>query len=92
MRDLGYLDILGVRFQLIEEKRLKAGDWGLCDLSRARISIARGLDPDVALLTLYHEVIHAIEQTLSLNLTEEQIDGLAAGVANIPQLSIEPGR
>lgn len=87
MKEIGYLDILGVRFRVVEKRM--AG-WGECDVGKARIFVKADLDGAVWWTTLWHEVIHAVEQQLSLGLTEQQVDGLASGLCGIPQLVLGP--
>jgi len=52
---------------------------GLCDPKINEIILDADLDGDPRLQTLLHEVTHIIEMTMNLNLTETQVDALAAG-------------
>ena len=90
MKAVGYLVILGVRFRVVEKRM--AGAWGECDIEKARINIKPDLDGGVWWTTLWHEVIHAVEQQLSLGLTEAQVDGLASGFVTSPQVQLKLGR
>ena len=87
------VDILGVPFavRLVESAELPRGSSGLCDPGRAVLSVEKGFSEAVTRRLVLHEIIHAIEDALDLELTEEQVVGLAAGLQSIPQLSLELG-
>lgn len=52
---------------------------GQCDPNTNTILIDRTLSEDVRVQTIMHELTHVIEMTMNLNLTEQQVDSLAAG-------------
>jgi hypothetical protein len=56
---------------------------GLCDPKTNTITIDPDLPPDVLLQTTTHEVIHAVDMTMNLCLTEQQVDALAAGIMHL---------
>jgi len=52
---------------------------GLCNPKNNEIILDAELFGDVRTQTLLHELTHVIEMTMNLNLTETQVDALAAG-------------
>lgn len=53
-------------------------DMGLCDEEKQTIAIRAGLPPDVATVTLWHELIHAMLYALGYRKHSERlVDGLA---------------
>lgn len=52
---------------------------GQCDPNTNTILIDRTLSDDVRSQTVMHELMHVVEMTMNLNLTEQQVDCLAAG-------------
>lgn len=56
---------------------------GLCLPDERKILIHPDQNTDSKKHTLTHELIHAIEQKLSLNLTETQVDLLALGLLDL---------
>jgi hypothetical protein len=85
------IDILGVPFSVrtVPPGSLGKRAIGLCDSEAAVLSVDSGLAPGVERRIMFHEIVHAISDTLELELTEEQVIGLAAGLNSIPQLSLE---
>lgn len=53
---------------------------GLCVPHETTIYIAEGDSESQKKNTLIHETLHAIEKTLNLDFTEEEIHGLSAGL------------
>lgn len=53
-------------------------DYGLCDEEKATILLKAGMPEDVALITLWHEVMHAALYALGYRRhNERMVDGLA---------------
>lgn len=52
---------------------------GKCEVAALRISVQDELPLATEQDTLFHEVTHAIEKTLGLDLTELQVNALSAG-------------
>jgi hypothetical protein len=92
MQSAGVLDILGVRYRVVNQDGagFSEGVKGACDPDHAIISILKGLVDPVARRVLLHEVIHAVTGSLDIPLSEGKVQALAAGLASIPQLKIEP--
>lgn len=74
------LIILGKTYTIEEVplKQLKAN--GICDFSCQTIKVATPLLPDEAKDVILHEVIHAVDHLLDLELTERQVQVLATGL------------
>lgn len=53
-----------------------SGQMGECRSDRLELVVSLSLVPDQQRDTLLHEVIHAISETVKLNLTEEQVHAL----------------
>jgi hypothetical protein len=87
-----FLDILGVRFAVrtVPPGSLGKKVSGLCDSGAAVLSVDAGLSPGIERRIKFHEVAHAIDDALGLDLTEAQVIGLAVGLASIPQLELTP--
>lgn len=62
-------------------KELKE-DMGLCDPNTNTITIDPTLPPDLILQTIFHEIIHAWEMTLQLDLPERTVDLLALSLVH----------
>jgi len=56
---------------------------GLCDPKTNTITVDPDLPLDVWQQTLGHELVHLIEMTLNLSLTEQQVDTLATGLIHL---------
>lgn len=56
---------------------------GLCLPDQRKILLHEDQDKDSKKHTLLHELIHAVEQKLSLNLTETQVDLMALGLLDL---------
>ena len=50
--------------------------YGECRMVQQQLAIAKGLKPDQEMQTFLHEVIHAVNGIVDLELTEHQIAGL----------------
>lgn len=74
--------ILGKPFKLI----WKAPDWfqkddeGLCDAAKQKIYIQEGLGKEEEQDVVLHEIIHAIDHSMHLELEESQVSRLASGL------------
>ena len=55
------------------------GAFGLCDVSSCAMTVASDVDPQQVADTVWHEITHAVDETLGLNLSERQVHALAAG-------------
>ena len=87
-------DILGVphSVRVVEARLLPSDALGQCDAANAEILVQEGLPPGVEKRITIHELVHAIDDALGLELSEEQVAGLGAGLASIPQLRLEGER
>lgn len=56
---------------------------GQCDPGTNTIIIDPDLPASVMLQTLGHEIVHLIEQTMNLHLTEQQVDCIASGAIHL---------
>lgn len=56
---------------------------GQCDPTTNTIIVDPDLPPSVMLQTLGHELVHLIEQTMNLHLTEQQVDCIASGAIHL---------
>jgi len=56
---------------------------GLCLPDQRKILLHEDQDKDSKKHTLLHELLHAVEQKLSLNLTETQVDLMALGLLDL---------
>jgi len=63
--------------------QLAKDEIGECDLENQSITIKDGLKPEQEKSTLLHEFIHAISDSLGLNLTERQVQGLETGLFDL---------
>ncbi len=53
---------------------------GTCDVEHCLIKICSTQHPQQMRDTLLHELIHSLDETLSLDLTEQQVHALAGGL------------
>ena len=56
---------------------------GTADIREAMIRLRADMPPDLANSTLLHECVHIISDLLTLELTEQQVDGIAIGIHSI---------
>lgn len=61
----------------------KQGQYGECDDQACTIRIATDAHPDQELDTLVHELIHAVDFAMRLNLSERQVHALGAGLSGV---------
>jgi hypothetical protein len=85
-----HIEILGVPFRVVtaDAACLPEGHRGLCDHAHATITIAEGMPPGITRQTLVHEILHAVADSVGIDLTEGQVQTLAAGLSSIPQLAV----
>jgi hypothetical protein len=63
--------------------QLAKDEIGECDLENQHVTVKDGLKPEQEQSTLLHECIHAISDSLGLNLTEKQVQGLETGLYDL---------
>ena len=87
---IGNLNILGVQYTVAtaDACSLPVDYQGLCDSNSATITLRARMAHDVERQVLLHEIIHAIDIALGMNLSEMQVSNIGAGLASIPQLAI----
>ncbi len=76
-------NIVGKRWRIKWLRRVKLGGEsvsGACYYDKCLIKVCTKQDPQQMRDTLLHEVIHGLEETLSLDLTEQQVHALAGGL------------
>jgi len=56
---------------------------GIANFCKQQILINAKTGDDVKLGTFWHEALHIISDALSLNLSEQQIDGISNGILSI---------
>ena len=73
--------IIGKRYKMkwIEDFE----DCGQCDVNNQIISIKADMPGDLELDTILHEIAHAIDYGMKLNMTERQVHGIGSGFAQI---------
>ena len=77
--------VLGRDFTMVPAPQMidATGNAGLCDLRRLRITY----DPQQEMVelqdTIVHEVTHAIDFLMDLDLTEKQVRGIATGLISV---------
>ena len=76
LRVLGH-DILVKRVNVGLSMTRNIGEY---DADHAVITVKMGLETSVEDATILHEVIHAIDNTLNLDMSEEQVTGVAQGI------------
>jgi hypothetical protein len=73
--------ILGKEYEIIEADATIMNDKvGICEFTKQKIYIATGLADDLYADTLLHEILHVIDFTIGLELTEKQVIGIAGGL------------
>lgn len=53
------------------------------DLQRQEIKVKNAIHPELAMDTLLHEVLHAIDEQLDLRLKHKQVHALAVGILQV---------
>ena len=78
------IQIIGKRFDIKwltgDDPILPLDQVGECDTAEQEISIRNNLKPDTEKDTMLHETIHAVSDAMGLDMTEEQVMGLASGL------------
>jgi len=80
------IDILGTKYKVVEtddNNNIGEDTWGLVQHSDSTIQIRKSLGKQCKNLTLWHEIIHAIDYKLSLDFDEETTDRMAQAVAYV---------
>lgn len=76
------IKILGKRWT-VEYKAMVKDEMGECDLENQNLTIKEGIPAEQEKSTLLHECIHAISDSLGLNLSEKQVQGLETGLFDL---------
>ena len=71
------LRILGLQVKL-EVLDSTTDDFGQWDWGKCTLSLAEGLESSWKAETLWHEILHAISDRLALDLSEKQVQRIAA--------------
>ena len=71
--------IAAAEYRIVQEEGLEA--LGEFSIDGETIKIRKGLSDRTRGLTLLHEIIHAISDTLGANLTEEEVRAMEQGFA-----------
>lgn len=66
--------------ELQSESQLETKYQGRIDYQKCLITILAGLASDASKETLLHEIVHALEHELQLNLSEQQVGALSVGL------------
>jgi len=74
--------ILGKYYKIIKDSTPleDSENVGLTDIQSCQITFLEDQDPQQQRDTIIHECVHAIEETMGLDLTEEQVLGLGGGI------------
>lgn len=76
------IKLLGKRWS-VAYCEMPKDELGECDLEAQAIKVKEGLKPEQEQSTLLHECIHAISDSLGLNLSEKQVQGLETGLYDL---------
>lgn len=81
MPALKALRVIGKTYEVhrVSGKPLEEDDLGELDPALQKITIRKGQPLETEQDTLLHEVFHAVDNELNLNLSEKQVRGLATG-------------
>ena len=82
MTPIKTLKIVGKKYKLIYDAKMQ-DDCGSCDDNKQEISIKKQMPSDLELDTIIHEITHAIDYQMNLDLTERQVHGVGAGLAAV---------
>ena len=79
------LKILGKKWtvEYVSDLPLEKDEMGQCDLEAQAIHVKDKLKGEQEGSTLLHECIHAISDSLGLNLSEKQVQGLETGLYDL---------
>lgn len=86
------LQILGKPFQIFQYSEAPEPILGFCETYLQKISVLKGLPTETEQETFLHEVIHAVEEQLSLGMTENQVYALACGLYAVYKNNLKPLR
>jgi Zn-dependent peptidase ImmA (M78 family) len=75
------IKVLGLTYQIITTQNIQ--EFGRIDYERQIIYIKEGLHDNVRRLTIWHELMHAIEYATGMDLGEQNVDCLASGIFSI---------
>ena len=82
MTPIKTLKIVGKRYKLIYDAKMQ-DDCGQCDDNKQTITIKKEMPSDLELDTIIHEVTHAIDYQMNLDMSERQVHGVGAGLAAV---------
>ena len=74
--------ILGQTYTVHYKKEME-DDMGECDYVNNKITLLRGMTDEKTMQTFLHELIHAVEKSMNINLKEDQVDNLSLGLYQI---------
>ena len=75
------LKIIGKRFKVVNDAKME--DCGLCDSQKHVITLKANMPPALYLDTLIHEITHAIDYEMNLEMSERQVHGIGSGLAAV---------
>jgi hypothetical protein len=75
------LKIIGKRFKIVVDAKMD--DHGQCDSAKHVITLQGGMTKALLLDTLIHEITHAIDYEMNLEMTERQVHGVGSGLAAV---------
>jgi hypothetical protein len=70
--------VLGAMYDIVEKKM--KGAYGMHFFGKCRIQIAPGLAHDREREVLVHELVHAVDEAMQSQLSEDQVEKLGVGV------------
>lgn len=76
-------ELFGQQWRVRSSKPYELTDLGLCKPDDFEIVIDINQTAETKIHTLTHEVIHAIEQKLQLEMTEKQVDLISLGIIDL---------
>ena len=85
-KELGVATVCGVDYSVVIGRSLKIEDgWarGICHAYTNTVAIDGDLGKAQQEITLLHELIHAVDDVLSIDLSEEQVHALGAGLYSL---------
>jgi hypothetical protein len=86
---LGIIDMSYIKNIKIVGKKYKLSyssdpdDCGSCDNNKQSITLKKEMPTDLELDTIIHEVTHAIDYQMNLEMSERQVHGVGAGLAAV---------
>jgi len=75
------LKIVGKRYKISVKDNFE--DCGQCDDNKQLITFQKGMPKDLELDTIIHEITHAIDYQMNLDMSERQVHGVGAGLAAV---------